>query len=113
MGRKCFISFKKEDNDYRQKVIDLLGNESYIDKSLDRVIQSEDGDYIMRALRLIGDYISQQDMMSIPRRLSFRQNQFANLILITSEWTMLRKKELNCICIHKCHRWMRFPQWIA
>ena len=51
MGRKCFISFKKEDNDYRQKVIDLLGNESYIDKSLDRVIQSEDGDYIMQVIR--------------------------------------------------------------
>lgn len=29
----------------------------------------DDGDYIMRALRLIGDYISQQDMMSIVQNL--------------------------------------------
>ena len=51
MGHKCFISFKKEDADYRQAVIDLLGKENYIDKSLDRVIESEDGDYIMQVIR--------------------------------------------------------------
>ena len=51
MGHKCFISFKKEDADFRQAVIDLLGNENYIDKSLDRVIDSEDGNYIMQVIR--------------------------------------------------------------
>lgn len=51
MGHKCFISFKKEDADYRKAVIDLLGKENYIDKSLDRVIESEDGDYIMQVIR--------------------------------------------------------------
>lgn len=51
MGHKCFISFKKEDADYRQAVIDLLGKEKYIDKSLDRVIESEDGDYVMQVIR--------------------------------------------------------------
>lgn len=51
MGHKCFISFKKEDADYRQAVIELLGKENYIDKSLDRVIESEDGDYVMQVIR--------------------------------------------------------------
>lgn len=51
MGHKCFISFKKEDADYRQAVIDLLGKKNYIDKSLDRVIESEDGDYVMQVIR--------------------------------------------------------------
>lgn len=51
MGHKCFISFKKENDDYRQAVIKLLGKENYIDKSLDKVIDSEDGDYIMQVIR--------------------------------------------------------------
>lgn len=51
MGHKCFISYKKEDKEYRKAVIDLLGQENYIDKSLDRVIDSENGDYIMQVIR--------------------------------------------------------------
>ncbi len=51
MAHKCFISFKKEDIYYREAVIELLGKENYIDKSLDRVIESEDGDYIMQVIR--------------------------------------------------------------
>lgn len=51
MGHKCFISFKKEDAAYRKAVINLLGEGGYFDKSLDREIQSEDGDYIMQVIR--------------------------------------------------------------
>lgn len=51
MGHKCFISFKKEDETYRQEVIKLLGDEWYINKSLDRRIDSEDGNYIMQVIR--------------------------------------------------------------
>ena len=51
MAHKCFISFKKEDIYYREAVIELLGKENYIDKSLDRVIESEDDDYIMQVIR--------------------------------------------------------------
>ena len=47
MGHKCFISYKKEDKDYKDNIIDLLDENQHIDKSLDRIIDSEDGDYIM------------------------------------------------------------------
>lgn len=50
MGRKCFISFKKEDEDYKtyiQKELDI----DMVDKSLDEAINSDDEDYIMRKIR--------------------------------------------------------------
>lgn len=52
---KCFISFKKEDEDYKKKIQDILGD-MYIDKSLNEPINSEDHDYVMQVLRR--DYIS-------------------------------------------------------
>ncbi len=55
MGHKCFISYKKEDNYYKQKLVDLFAEEDIIDKSLDRVIDSEDGNYIMQVIR--DDYL--------------------------------------------------------
>ena len=51
MGHKCFISYKKEDKDYKYNIIDLLDENQHIDKSLDRIIDSEDGDYIMQVIR--------------------------------------------------------------
>jgi hypothetical protein len=55
MARKCFISFKKEDEKYkieiqRNPVVDIL------DYSLNEAIDSEDEEYIIRKLR--EDYIS-------------------------------------------------------
>lgn len=41
MGRKCFISFKSEDKDYKKEIQD---------KSLNQAIDSEDEDYIMRKI---------------------------------------------------------------
>ena len=48
---KCFISYKKEDIAYKDYLIDQFGGENYIDKSLDRRIDSNDGDYIMEVIR--------------------------------------------------------------
>ena len=53
MAHKCFISFKKEDTEYKNSLVSLFNKEGVdvIDKSLDRTIDSEDGDYIMRYIR--------------------------------------------------------------
>ena len=51
MGHKCFVSFKKEDIDYKDELVELFAQEDIIDKTLDREIQSEDGDYIMQVIR--------------------------------------------------------------
>ena len=51
MGHKCFVSFKKEDIDYKKELVELFAKEDIIDKTLDREIQSEDGDYIMQVIR--------------------------------------------------------------
>lgn len=58
MGYKCYISFKKEDEFYKQE-IQKWCDENYIDmidKSLDTPIDSEDEDYIMRKIR--EDYLA-------------------------------------------------------
>lgn len=51
MGHKCFISFKKEDQWYREQVDKLFARSDLINKGLDRVIDSCDGDYIMKTIR--------------------------------------------------------------
>lgn len=49
--RKCFISFKKEDSWYKDYLIARYGSNNFINKTLDRWIDSEDGDYIMQVIR--------------------------------------------------------------
>lgn len=51
MGHKCFISFKKEDQWYRNYIDKLFASSDLINKGLDRVINSSDGDYVMKAIR--------------------------------------------------------------
>lgn len=51
MAHKCFISFKKEDRIYKEKLVEKFNNADVIDKTLDRVIESYDGDYIMSVIR--------------------------------------------------------------
>lgn len=51
MAHKCFISFKKEDLYYKNKLIEKFDSSDVIDKTLDRVIDSNDGDYIMSVIR--------------------------------------------------------------
>lgn len=48
---KCFISFKKEDILYKNYLISVFGSENFINKTLDRTIESYDGDYIMEVIR--------------------------------------------------------------
>lgn len=56
MGHKCFISFKKEDQWYRDKIDNLFASSDLINKGLDRVIDSDDGEYIMKIIRQ--DYLT-------------------------------------------------------
>ena len=51
MTHRCFISFKKEDEYYRNKIVRLLNDESIPGRSLDRWIDSEDLDYVMQTIR--------------------------------------------------------------
>ena len=50
MAHKCFISFKKEDQDFKLKIQDELGVDM-LDYSLDEPIPSDNEDYILRKLR--------------------------------------------------------------
>lgn len=58
MGHKCFISFKKEDENYKKTIQSWADKNKVdmIDKSLNNPIDSEDEDYIMRKIR--EDYLS-------------------------------------------------------
>lgn len=51
MGHKCFICFKKEDEEFRNEIRDLLGEEHITGKSLDHWIDSEDINYVMQIIR--------------------------------------------------------------
>ncbi|WP_366923148.1 TIR domain-containing protein [Metallumcola ferriviriculae] len=55
MGRKCFISFKTEDEDFKKNIQNNLDIDM-IDKSLDEAIDSDDEDYILQKIR--DDYLS-------------------------------------------------------
>ena len=52
---KCYISFKTEDESYKEEVQQLDGAE-YLDKSLDEAIDSENVEYILQVIR--DDYMS-------------------------------------------------------
>ena len=51
MSHNCFISFKKEDEDYKKEILRKLGNERIKGKALDKWIDSEDIDYVMKVIR--------------------------------------------------------------
>ena len=55
MGHKCFISFKTQDSEYKKYIQENLEIDM-IDKSLDKAIDSDNEDYIMRKIR--EDYLS-------------------------------------------------------
>lgn len=55
MSRKCYISFKTKDGDFKRRIQEELDIE-IIDKSLDEPIDSDDEDYIMRRIR--DDYLA-------------------------------------------------------
>lgn len=51
MSYKCFISFKKEDEYYKNQILTKLGSERITGKALDRWIDSNDIDYVMQVIR--------------------------------------------------------------
>jgi hypothetical protein len=55
MGRKCYISFKTEDAEYKE-AIQEHSSIDMVDKSLDEPIQSVNEDYILRRIR--EDYLA-------------------------------------------------------
>jgi len=52
MSHNCFISFKKEDEYYKNEILKKLKKGQIQGRSLDKWIDSEDIDYIMREIRL-------------------------------------------------------------
>lgn len=50
MARKCYVSFKAEDMDYKSAIQQMAGLE-IIDKSLNTPINSDNEDYIMQVIR--------------------------------------------------------------
>lgn len=75
MSHRCFISFKKEDVYYKNQIIKKLGQERIKGKALDKWIDSEDIDYVMKVIReeymsntsvtlfLIGEHSSEKEGM--------------------------------------------------
>ena len=51
MSHNCFISFKKEDIYYRNKIVERLQVDQIKGKSLDKWIDSDDIDYVMQVIR--------------------------------------------------------------
>lgn len=51
MKHKCYISYKFEDERYRNKIVDKFGDTHFIDKSQQEEIDSDDPDYIMQKIR--------------------------------------------------------------
>ena len=56
MPHRCFISYKKVDQNFKDKILEKLGEEQIKGKALDKWIDSEDIDYIMQVIR--GEYLS-------------------------------------------------------
>lgn len=51
MSHKCFISFKKEDEKFKNRIIAKLGKERIVGKALDRWIDSDNLDDVMQTIR--------------------------------------------------------------
>ena len=51
MSHNCFISFKKEDDYYKEKILTKLGSERILGRALDEWIDSPDIDYVMQVIR--------------------------------------------------------------
>ena len=51
MHHNCFISYKKEDNFYKEEIVEKLGYERILGKALDKWIDSDDIDYVMSVIR--------------------------------------------------------------
>ena len=73
MSHNCFISFKKEDDSYKETILTKLGSERILGRALDEWIDSPDIDYVMQVIRtkymagttvtifLIGEHSSEKE----------------------------------------------------
>jgi hypothetical protein len=80
MPHACFVSFKKEDTTWKENIVNKLGSERILGKSLDRWIDSDDLDYVMQIIRdeymngttvtlfLIGQHSSENEGLDGKRR---------------------------------------------
>lgn len=94
MSHNCFISFKKEDDCYKEKILTKLGSERILGRALDEWIDSPDIDYIMQVIRtkymagttvtifLIGEHSSEKegnDILGRPKNAFIQRELQATL----------------------------------
>ena len=127
MAHKCFISFKSEDISYKKEIQNM--DIAMIDKSLNKAIDSEDEDYIMRKIRedylsdstvtifLIGSYSAENSMFEdqtyIKRELQASlyngNNNTKNGILgvvLPSMYERIYKGKYTCSSCGESHNWV-------
>lgn len=131
MGHKCFISFKTEDQKYKNEIQSWSKDNKVdmIDKSLNTPIDSDDEDYIMRKIRqdyladstvtivLIGEH-SSEDMGENEQRFIKRELQ-ASLyngqnntrsgilgVVLPSMYSKIYKGTYICRTCHKNHTYI-------
>lgn len=127
---KCFISYKKEDQAYRDYLVNNMGGENFVNKTLDRTIDSFDGNYVMRVIRedylcdstvtlfLIGEHSSENEGYDaygdknyfIKRELAAslfngEQNTRNGLvgIVLPAMYAQVYKGEASCVTCGKNH----------
>lgn len=119
MQHKCFISFKTEDMNYKNKIKYNLGIDM-IDKSLNEPINSNNEDYIMRVIRtdhlkdstvtifLIGDHSAENNYLEnqnyIKRELQASLYEIPNGILGIVLPSMYEQIYLGTYICSKCGR---------
>lgn len=127
MSHKCYISFKTEDMDYKEKIQNM--DIDMIDKSLNTPINSDNEDYIMRKIRedylndstvtifLIGEYSAEnadgQDQTYIKRELQASlYNGEGNTrngvlgIVLPEMMDKIYKGRYTCSTCEKTHDWV-------
>lgn len=134
MGHKCFVSYKKEDLSYKKDLVDLFASTDIIDKALDRIIDSDDGDYIMQTIRddylsdstvtifLIGAHSSENegdDYQGRPKNYFIQRELQASLyngkgntrngilgVVIPEMYSVIFKGSYTCSTCNKTHSWV-------
>lgn len=94
MSRNCFISFKKEDDYYKEKILTKLGSKRILGRALDKWIDSPSIDYVMEVIRkeymagttvtifLIGEHSSEEegnDILGRPKNAFIQRELQATL----------------------------------
>lgn len=134
MSHNCFISFKKEDAYYKNKILDKLGNERIQGKALDEWIDSEDIDYVMKIIRekymnntsvtifIIGEHSSENEgkdwlnrdknafikrelQATLYNRKGFKRSGLLGVVLPSME-SKIYKNTYTCSECNREHNWV-------